>query len=208
MSQGALFSEDAIHASNGTALVALKERALTCRACKLCETRTNVVFGEGNPDRPLVAFVGEGPGETEDRTGRPFVGAAGKLLDRMILKMGLDRARDCYILNVVACRPPGNRLPELGEVAACRQFFHGQLRLIRPKVIITLGGTAATHMLNKQKAMHEFRGKWFEWETVPVRPTFHPAYLLRAPKERATALVDLEAAMHFVRTGEQTTKRP
>lgn len=207
VNQDLLFSDEAINASNGVTLAQLKERALVCQACKLCETRKNVVFGEGNPDQPLVAFIGEGPGDTEDRSGRPFVGAAGKLLDRMITRMGLVRERDCYILNAVCCRPPDNRTPQTEEVIACRPFFHGQLRLVRPKTIITLGGTASVHLLHKQKPMHEFRGKWFEWENIPVRPTFHPAYLLREPKERTTALIDLDAVMHFLRTGEKSARK-
>jgi DNA polymerase len=150
----------------------------------------------------MVAFVGEGPGDIEDRSGRPFVGPSGKLLDKMIAKMGLDRSKDTYILNTVCCRPPGNRVPLPDEVLTCRPFFHGQLRLVRPQTIITLGGTATIHLLGKQKLMHEFRGKWHKWEEVPVRPTFHPAYLLRNPKERGLALTDLEAVMHFLRTKE------
>lgn len=208
LNQQTLFTDETIHESDGATLVQLRERALQCRACKLHEERLNVVFGEGNPNRPLVAFIGEGPGDIEDRTGRPFAGPSGKLLDKMIAKMGLDRAKDCYILNVCGCRPPGNRVPLPDEVLACRPFFHGQLRLIRPQTIITLGGTAATHLLGKQKLMHEFRGKWHKWEDVPVRPTFHPAYLLRNPKERGLTLTDLEAVMHLIRTGESATKRP
>lgn len=208
MNQTTLFSDETIHETDALTLAQLRERALACRACKLCEERSHVVFGEGNPNRPLVAFVGEGPGDMEDRSGRPFVGPSGKLLDKMIARMGIDRAKDCYILNAVCCRPPGNRVPTPEEVIACRPFFHGQLRLIRPQTIITLGGTAATHLLGKQKLMHEFRGKWHKWEHVPVRPTFHPAYLLRNPKERGAALTDLEAVMKLIRTGETAAKRP
>jgi DNA polymerase len=182
---------------------------LQCRDCKLHETRTNVVFGEGNPNRPIVAFVGEGPGDMEDKTGRPFVGPSGKLLDKMIAKMGLDRMKDCYILNAVACRPPGNRVPDPEEMIACRPFFHGQLRLVRPQTIVTLGATATSNLLRKQKPMHEFRGKWHKWEDIPVRPTFHPAYLLRNPKERGLALTDIEAVMRLIRTGDSAAaKRP
>lgn len=188
--------------TNTLNLASMRERALACKACKLCETRKNVVFGEGNGDRPKIAFIGEAPGATEDVQGRPFIGASGKLLDRMIAKMGLDRAKDCYILNVVACRPPENRTPEPAEMMACLPFFFGQLRIIRPQVIITLGATAANALLSKDKPMHDLRGKWFKWEHIPVRPTFHPSYLLREPKARSTAMVDLDAVTRFFRTGE------
>jgi uracil-DNA glycosylase family 4 len=207
--QTALLTDEVIHETDVLSLAQLRDRALACRACKLCEERTNVVFGEGNPNRPLVAFVGEGPGDIEDQQGRPFVGPSGKMLDKMILKMGLDRAKDCYILNTVCCRPPGNRTPTPDEVIACRPLCHSQLRLIRPQTIITLGGTAATYLLGKQKLMHEFRGKWFKWEHVPVRPTFHPAYLLRNPKERGAALTDIEAVMRLIRANAAAaTKTP
>lgn len=203
--QTSLFDETDLHTADTVTLAAMRERALVCRACKLCETRKNVVFGTGNPDRPKVAFVGEGPGANEDAQGKPFVGPAGKLLDKMIAKMGLDREKDCYILNAVCCRPPENRVPEPDEVIACRPFFHGQLRLIRPRTIITLGGTATSNLLGKQKAMKDFRGKWHDWEGVAVRPTFHPAYLLRNPKERTTTMIDLDAVTLFLRNGQTSS---
>lgn len=205
--QDSLFTDENLHAGNPTSLAQLRERAMVCRDCKLCETRKNVVFGVGNPNRPKIAFVGEGPGENEDIRGIPFIGRAGQLLDKMIAKMGLNREEDCYILNAVCCRPPENRVPDPSEVAACRPFFHGQLRLVRPQIIITLGATATSTLLGKQKAMKDFRGKWHNWEEVPVRPTFHPSYLLRVPKERATAMVDLDAATRFLRTGQKTVPR-
>jgi uracil-DNA glycosylase len=205
--QDSLFSDEALHGDPSVGLAQLKERALACHACKLAQTRKNVVFGAGNPNRPKIAFVGEGPGATEDAQGVPFVGPAGQLLNKMILKMGLDREQDCYVLNVVNCRPPDNRTPETDETVACRPYFHGQLRLIRPQVIITLGTTATTNLLQKQKAMKDFRGKWFEWENIPVRPTFHPSYLLRTPKDRATAMIDLDAVTLFLRTGQKSVPR-
>lgn len=201
MTQQTLFTDEALHTGDTQTLSQLRERAAACRECKLCESRAQAVFGVGNPDRPKVAFIGEAPGEREDQQGKPFVGPAGMLLDKMIAKMGLNREQDCYILNAVCCRPPGNRVPEAEELLACRPFFHGQLRLIRPQAIITLGATAAVTLLRKEKPMRDLRGKWHEWESIPVRPTFHPSYLLREPKERASAMVDLDAVTRFLRTG-------
>lgn len=199
--QSALFSSEAMEESTTLSLARLREQAEGCKACGLCETRQKVVFGTGNPNSPKVAFIGEGPGATEDAQGLPFVGPSGQLLTRMIQRMELDREKDCYVLNAVACRPPGNRVPEAKELVACLPIFHEQLKLIRPQVIITLGKTATVALLSKDKDMHELRGKWHKWEGIPVRPTFHPSYLLRVPKERQTALVDLNAVALFLRTG-------
>lgn len=197
--QQALFSGETLHENNPKVLSEMKARAQSCTACKLHCGRTNVVWGEGNANEPKVAFVGEGPGLNEDKEGRPFVGRAGELLNKMIARMGLKR-EDLYICNVVCCRPPENRVPEPEEVTACQPFLFGQLRLIRPQTIITLGATATSTLLRKTKPLGEMRGKWHKWETIPVRPTFHPAYLLRNPKERATTLVDLEAVLNLLRS--------
>ena len=148
-----------------------------CTRCVLCERRTHIVFGEGNPDAPVV-FVGEGPGEEEDRSGRPFVGRAGELLTRMIESVGWTR-EDVYICNIVKCRPPRNRNPGLDEIATCRPFLDRQIRAIDPLVVVALGKPAASTLLGHNVAITRARGIWQEWDGIPVMPTFHPAYLLR-----------------------------
>lgn len=153
-----------------------------------------MVFGEGNVDRPVIAFVGEGPGANEDQSGKPFVGRSGKLLDKMLLAMGLERDK-IYICNVVGCRPPENRKPEQGEMDACREFLVGQLRAVRPLTIITMGATASQALLSSSKSVGNLRESWHEWESIPVRVTFHPAYLLRNPEAKGAAWSDLKAVM-------------
>lgn len=164
-----------------------------CRRCGLCETRRSIVFGEGNPAARLM-FVGEGPGADEDASGRPFVGAAGQLLDRMIAAMGLQRD-EVYIANIVKCRPPGNRDPEPPEVAACLPFLERQIRAVAPEVIVTLGRPAARWLLGYDGPISRIRGDWQRWGEVAVMPTFHPAYLLRDPGKKREAWQDLQAAM-------------
>ena len=153
-----------------------------CRRCKLSEKRTRVVFGEGSSKARLV-FVGEGPGAEEDAAGRPFVGEAGKLLTRIIEGgMGLKR-EDVYICNVVKCRPPNNRDPEADEVQTCLPFLKQQLAIIRPEVICTLGRIAAQNLLGREFKITQERGTWFSFMGIPLMATFHPAYILRNPKD-------------------------
>lgn len=153
-----------------------------CRRCKLSEKRTRVVFGEGSPKARLV-FVGEGPGAEEDAAGRPFVGEAGKLLTRIIEGgMGLKR-EDVYICNVVKCRPPNNRDPEAEEIQTCLPFLKQQLAIIRPEVICTLGRIAAQSLLGREFKITQERGNWFSFMEIPLMVTFHPAYILRNPKD-------------------------
>ncbi len=149
-----------------------------CQRCPLGATRKNLVFGAGNPKARLV-FVGEGPGADEDEQGAPFVGAAGKILDRIIAAMELKR-EDVYICNVVKCRPPGNRPPEENEMASCSPFLLRQLASIKPDVIVALGATAAKALLNTQTPISKLRGKFHDLQGTPVMPTYHPSYLLRA----------------------------
>ncbi|QQE11372.1 uracil-DNA glycosylase [Planctomycetota bacterium] len=152
-----------------------------CRKCALARGRTNAVFGEGDVDAGLM-FVGEGPGYFEDVQGRPFVGKSGELLDKQIAAIGLTREQ-VYIANVVKCRPPNNRTPVIDEVEACRDYLQRQIAIIRPKVIVTLGGPAAKLLLDTKEGITRLRGRWFEYKgvdpSIPVMPTFHPAYLLR-----------------------------
>lgn len=166
-----------------------------CRRCKLCTGRKNIVFGSGNPRSELV-FVGEGPGETEDLQGVPFVGAAGLLLTKMIEAMGYRRD-DIYICNVVKCRPPGNRNPEPDEVAACEPFLRAQLKAIQPRAIVALGKFAAQTLLRDTTPITRMRGNWREYEGIQLMPTFHPAYLLRQPAEKRKAWEDLQQVMKF-----------
>jgi len=153
-----------------------------CKRCKLSQRRTRLVFGEGSPKARLV-FVGEGPGAEEDAAGRPFVGEAGKLLTKIIESgMGLKR-EDVYICNVVKCRPPNNRDPEAEEVQTCLPFLKQQLAIIRPEVICTLGRIAAQSLLGREFKITQERGNWFSFMEIPLMVTFHPAYILRNPKD-------------------------
>ncbi len=161
-----------------------------CRRCKLCEKRTTIVIGDGIPRAKLV-FVGEGPGEQEDLQGRPFVGEAGQLLDKMIQAMGLSR-EEVYIANVVKCRPPGNRDPEPDEIEACSFYLYRQLDLIRPQVIVALGKFAARTLLQTDTRISELRGKFHSYRGTKLMPTFHPAYLLRNPESKREAWADLQ----------------
>jgi len=164
-----------------------------CTRCKLHKTRTNIVFGVGNPEARLM-FVGEAPGEDEDLQGFPFVGKAGQLLTKMIEAMGLRRD-DVYICNTVKCRPPNNRNPEPDELLACEPFLKGQLGAVKPEAIVTLGKFAAQSLLRESTPITRLRGQWREYEGIPVMPTFHPAYLLRSPAEKGKVWDDLKNVM-------------
>jgi DNA polymerase len=177
-------------------LVALDDKEVRgCTKCRLCETRTNTVFGEGDPDAKIF-FIGEGPGENEDLTGRPFVGRAGEMLNKWIAAMGLNREQ-VFIANIVKCRPPGNRVPAPDEVATCTPYLQRQLEIIRPKVIVTLGLPSARYMLQSNLSMGRLRGQWHEWRGIKLMPTFHPAYVLRSYNEQTRGAVwsDLKQVM-------------
>ncbi|MGE4565206.1 MAG: uracil-DNA glycosylase [Victivallaceae bacterium] len=174
-------------------LAALAELVRDCRKCVLCEQRSHTVFGEGNPAAELM-FVGEGPGAEEDASGRPFVGAAGQLLDKMIAAMTFRR-EDVYIANVVKCRPPGNRAPLPDEMGACLAYLRRQIELIRPKVIVALGGTAMAGLLGGPVSITRIRGQWTAYQTIPLMPTFHPAYLLRREEAKREVWSDLQQVM-------------
>ncbi len=166
-----------------------------CTRCRLCEKRTNTVFGEGDPDSPIM-FVGEGPGETEDKTGRPFVGRAGELLDKQIAAMGFKREQ-VYIANIVKCRPPGNRQPAPDEAATCMPYLEKQISILQPKAIVTLGLSATRYLLESKLSMGRMRGNWYQWRGIKVMPTFHPAYVLRqyTPETRAAVWSDLKQVL-------------
>ncbi len=173
----------------------LEQKAKNCTACRLCEERNNVVFGVGNTNQPLIAFVGEGPGADEDRLGEPFVGKAGALLTAAITKgLGLRR-EDVYICNVVKCRPPNNRNPLPDEVSSCLPYLHGQLERIQPRVIITLGAPAQRALSGVELGITKLRGQWQEWRGIPLMPTFHPAYILRNASAKRPFWEDLQDVM-------------
>jgi DNA polymerase len=178
------------------ALDVVRDELGECTRCKLHSTRTKIVFGVGNPRADLM-FVGEGPGRDEDLQGEPFVGAAGKLLTKIIGAMGMAR-EDVYIANVVKCRPPLNRDPEVDEVAACSPFLFQQIASIRPKVIVSLGRPACATLIGAPLTtpISKLRGKWLEYRGgIPIMPTFHPAYLLRSPSAKREVWEDMKAVV-------------
>ncbi len=174
-------------------LTQVRDELGECTRCKLSGTRKNIVFGVGNPEASLV-FIGEAPGADEDATGEPFVGAAGQLLTKMILAMGLSR-EDVYICNILKCRPPGNRNPESDEIAECEPFLKKQLAAIRPRMMVCLGKFAAQCLLRSDAPISKMRGRFQSYEGIPLMPTFHPAYLLRNPSAKREVWADLQLVM-------------
>lgn len=177
------------------ALAAMNAKEVsTCGKCRLCETRTKTVFGEGDPDARLM-FIGEGPGENEDLTGRPFVGRAGELLNKQIAAMGFAREQ-VFIANVVKCRPPNNRAPLPDETGACTPYLMRQIEIVRPRVIVTLGLPSTQFLLETKAPMKSMRGRWHSFRGAEVMPTYHPAYVLRSYTEEVRRMVwdDLKQA--------------
>jgi DNA polymerase len=172
----------------------LKQQVRDCVVCKLRAGCTQTVFGVGD-EKAEWLFVGEGPGADEDAQGEPFVGQAGKLLDNMLMSIGLKRGTNVYIANIVKCRPPNNRTPEADEVAACMPYLQQQVALIKPKLIVALGRTAATALLGRDATLGSLRGTMHSYDGIPLIVTYHPAYLLRSPAEKAKAWQDLCAAV-------------
>ncbi len=164
-----------------------------CRRCGLAAGRTKIVFGSGSPESELM-FIGEAPGHDEDLQGEPFVGAAGQLLTKMIEAMGLRRD-EVYIANIIKCRPPGNRDPAPDEVARCEPFLREQIAAIAPRLIIAMGNHAAKTLLRTELGITRLRGRFHTYQGIPLRPTFHPAYLLRNPEQKRPAWEDLKAVM-------------
>lgn len=162
-----------------------------CRRCGLCEARAHVVAGEGNPEA-AVMLVGEGPGREEDATGRPFVGPAGQLLDKMLAAIGLRR-EDVYIANVVKCRPPANRTPKEEEALACLPYLRAQFALVRPAILVCLGATAARYLYDPAIRITRERGVWKQAKGVWILPTYHPAALLRDPAKKREAWEDMKS---------------
>ena len=180
-------------AENVSSLETLCREVAGCTRCALHLSRNNTVFGEGSTNAGLM-FIGEGPGFEEDRTGRPFVGKAGQLLDKMISAMQFSR-EEVYIANIVKCRPPDNRVPMPEEAAACLPYLVKQIELVSPKVIVLLGATAAHYLLGKQEGITRLRGRWLDYQGIPVMPTYHPAFLLRKPEAKREAWSDLQQVM-------------
>ncbi|MEX1281325.1 MAG: uracil-DNA glycosylase [Acidimicrobiia bacterium] len=184
-----------------TELRLLGERAATCTDCELAETRTNVVFGVGDPEARLM-FVGEAPGRDEDLAGEPFVGRAGKLLTTLIGEIGLTRD-DVYIANVLKCRPPGNRDPRPAEIDACKGYLRSQIDLISPEVVMTLGNFATRLLLRTETGITRLRGRIYPWWRGMLIPTFHPAAVLRDGSKMADVRADVELARQVL-AGEVT----
>jgi DNA polymerase len=194
--RGASAAPSAVVPGSTPDLAALEKELAGCPRCKLSKTRTNIVFGQGSPKAELM-FVGEAPGRDEDEQGLAFVGRAGQLLTKIIEAMGLKR-EDVFIANVLKCRPPNNRNPEPDEVAACRPFLNEQIRLIGPKVIVTLGTFAAQAILETDEPIGRLRGRWRTARGVRVMPTFHPAFLLRSPERKKDVWEDMKLVRDFL----------
>src|SRR5215471_1288784 len=176
--------------SNASALTAIREEIGDCRRCKLAPTRTNIVFGSGNPNAELM-FVGEAPGFDEDKQGLPFVGRAGQLLTKIIESIDIKR-EDVYICNVLKCRPPDNRNPEPDEVVSCNPFLRKQLATIRPKIVCCLGTFAAQTVMQTAAPISRLRGQFIDMDGIRVIATFHPAYLLRSPEKKREVWEDMK----------------
>ena len=187
-------ADDETRLAGAGSLKAVGEILGECTRCKLHLERKNIVFGTGRENADLM-FIGEGPGADEDEEGEPFVGRAGRKLTQMIKAIGYER-KDVYIANIVKCRPPGNRDPQPDEVATCSPFLFAQIRAIAPKVIVTLGSPATKTLLETKTGITRLRGKWHEFQGIPLMPTFHPAYLLRryTVENRNLVYSDLKAA--------------
>ncbi len=168
----------------------LEEACNNCTKCKLCEGRNNVVIGKGNKNADIM-FIGEGPGADEDKEGIPFVGKAGKLMDKAFEGVGIKK-EEVYIANIVKCRPPNNRNPEDEEANHCREYLESQMNLVKPKIIVLLGSVALKNVLGKEYGITASRGKWFEKDGIRILPTFHPAALLRDESKKIDFWKDLK----------------
>ena len=182
----------AVTGGDAMTLDELRARCDNCTKCGLCETRHHVVFGEGVPESRIM-FIGEGPGENEDLQGRPFVGKAGQLLDDMLEIIGLDRHRNCYITNIVKCRPPQNRDPSEAEQRACKDWLDWQMDIIRPRIVVCLGRIAANRLIHADFRISMERGRVYDKEGVRYMALYHPSALLRDESKRPDTFVDLKA---------------
>ena len=185
---------------NQQTLEGLREEVKNCNKCILSETRTNVVFGEGNTS-PDVVIIGEAPGRDEDLQGKPFVGRAGQLLSKIIQAMGFNR-EDVYIANILKCRPPDNRNPLPNEIKLCEPYLIRQLEILRPRVIIALGTFAAQTLLKTEEPIGRLRGKMHLYQQIPLMPTYHPAFLLRSPGKKRDVWQDIQQVMVLLSSSE------
>lgn len=176
----------------------LKAECLACTRCELCATRTNVVFGQGVPDAEVL-FVGEGPGQSEDEQGLPFVGRSGQLLDKYLFAIDLDRSKNCYIANIVKCRPPHNRDPLETEQDACIGYLRNQVALVKPKIIVCLGRIAAKRLIDADYRITRQHGQWVERNGVWMTAIYHPSALLRDVSKRPETFDDLLAIRAKIR---------
>ena len=183
----------------------LKQQVSNCQLCRLCEQRTKTVFGVGDEGADIL-FVGEGPGAEEDKKGEPFVGQAGRLLDAIFASLGMSRSKGIYIANAVKCRPPENRKPFEDEMLACFPYLQQQIKWLSPKIIIALGATGAQTMLKTDTKIGALRGKVHHYDDIPLIATYHPAYLLRSPMEKAKVWTDMVFALRVLK--EQGRKTP
>ena len=190
-------TEDVTHLPCKT-LDELSQDASSCRLCGLADTRKSVVFGVGDPHADLV-FIGEAPGRDEDIQGEPFVGRAGQLLDRMLQAIELQR-QQVYIMNTIKCRPPNNRDPKSDEVQSCNLWFDQQLSLLQPKILCLLGRVAAQTVLETDAPLGSLRGRWHDYNGIPVWVTYHPAYLLRSPRQKHKSWHDFTVLSHRLRS--------
>lgn len=174
----------------------LEKSILECKKCRLCTNRTNIVFGQGNKKARLM-FIGEGPGEDEDKQGIPFVGKAGQLMNNAFQALEINR-EDVYIANIVKCRPPSNRVPEDDEVQTCLNYLRNQVILIKPKIIVLLGSTALKNILGKEYGITAVRGNWMEKNGIKYMPTWHPAALLRDENKKIEFWQDLKEAKKYI----------
>lgn len=172
----------------------LEQSIINCKKCKLCQNRTNIVFGTGNKNADLM-FIGEGPGADEDKEGEPFVGKAGKLMNEAFKGLGINR-EEVYIANIVKCRPPSNRVPEEDETVACLNYLRNQVILVKPKIIVLLGSTALKNILGKEYGITNARGKWIEKKGIMYMPTWHPAALLRDENKKIEFWKDLKEVVN------------
>jgi uracil-DNA glycosylase len=193
-----------VPAIDGLDWAALAQRVAGCRECALCESRSNTVFGIGDRQARLM-IVGEAPGGDEDRQGEPFVGRAGQLLNAMLRAIGFAREQ-VYIANVLKCRPPGNRDPQLAEVAACQPYLNRQIALIAPTLILSVGGVSAKNLLNTDESVGRLRGRMHRYPATdtPLMVTYHPAYLLRRPSEKAKVWQDLQQVHRYLQQQAST----
>ncbi len=168
----------------------LEQSIIDCKKCKLCQNRTNIVFGTGNKNANIM-FIGEGPGADEDIQAEPFVGKAGKLMNEAFKGLEIKR-EEVYIANIVKCRPPSNRVPEEDEAAACLDYLRNQVILVKPKIIVLLGSTALKNILGKEYSITATRGKWIEKKGIKYMPTWHPAALLRDENKKIQFWQDLK----------------